>query len=344
MTPTIELESELLPSDLEFDRMRDDLLARLDEPARLDPPIHLAPRKRNRAKHASRAIGAGVLVAAAVAATLIVTNVTGPRGATAEAAEVLHGAALAAVGSSDPIVGPGQYLKVDTAEASMLFGDHAAVLTHQQVTLYVPSDRSDNWILVRRGLPAGTQYGDATSLIRDWEEPGADGHKYGDVVLRSAVAGHFASNPYPFAELAELPSTETALSNYLYSHVTGEQSKDQEVYGEIRQLLDYGLVPAKTRAAMYGVLADIPGVYLSQGKANLDGQTGVGISLLDSTGNYIQQIIIDPTTGLLIGTRDLDVTPAGKVPAGVSQDWTAVTTSVVDSAPTGPFATEQQPG
>ena len=337
MTPTIDIHSDLLPDELEFERMKLELFTRLDE------PVHVAPRRHRSTKR--RAFAASGLVAAAIVATLVVANVASPRGASAEAAEVLHSAAFASIHANDPFVGPGQYLKIETTEAALEFSDHAAYVSSQRVILWVPADRRDNWVQSRQQLPPGKQYGDASDSIReDFTGPRADGHKPGDVVLHQSAAGRFISYPLPFAELAALPDNPDALHDYLYSHVSGDQSKDQEVYGEIRQLLIYGLVPAKVRGAMYEVLAEIPGVYLSAGRANLAGRTGVGISLLDSSGNYIQQLIIDPMTGLMIGTRDLGINAAGTVPAGVSQDWTAVTTSVVDSAPTGPFLTELAPG
>jgi hypothetical protein len=346
MTQTIDLESELLPSAAVFYRMKLELLDRLDEaalvPVPVPAPVHLAPRKHRPVRR--RVIGASTLLAAAVIATLVATNIAGPHGATAEAAEVLHSAALASIHSSDPVVGPGQYLMVDTTEAAMDFGDHAAYVQPHRRLLYVPFDRDSYWVIGNQALPPGAQYGDASGLIKDYWGPRANGVPVGTLAYIHAQGGKFISAPLDIAEIAALPRDPDALHSYLYSHVTGQLSKDQEVWGEIYQLLIEGLVPANLRASMYDVLARIPGVYLAEGNANLDGRTGVGISFLDSTGIDIQQIIIDPKTGLVIGTRDLGVKAAGKVPAGVPLDWSAVTTTVVDSAPTGPFLKEHQPG
>jgi hypothetical protein len=342
MTQTTELESDLLPSVEVFERMKLELFDRLDEVALAPAPVHLVPRKHLPFRR--RAIGASALAAAAVVATLVATNIAGPHGATAEAAEVLHSAALASIHSSDPVVGSGQYLKVEMTEAAMVFGDHAAYLQPQRRLLYVPFARDCYWIIGGQALPPGAQYGDASALIKGYWGPRANGVPVGTLTYIHAKGGKFISHPLDIAEIAALPRNSDSLYSYLYAHATGQLSKDQEVWGEIDQLLIEGLVPANLRASMYDVLARIPGVYVAEGKANLDGRTGVGISLLDSTGSYIQQIIIDPKTGLLIGTRDLGVKSAGKVPAGISQDWTAVTTSVVDSAQTGPFLKEQQPG
>jgi hypothetical protein len=51
---------------------------------------------------------------------IVVADVVRPSGpgATAEAAEILNNAAAATIQTSDPVVGPGQYLKIDTTTSS----------------------------------------------------------------------------------------------------------------------------------------------------------------------------------------------------------------------------------
>ncbi len=44
-------------------------------------------------------------------------------------------------------------------------------------------------------------------------------------------------------------------------------------------------------------------------------------------------MIIDQATGQLIGEREILLEDVEGVPAGTAIEWTAVTTSVVDSAP-----------
>jgi len=93
---------------------------------------------------------------------------------------------------------------------------------------------------------------------------------------------------------------------------------------------------------MYEAIAHVPGVYISDAAVNLDGRTGVAISRKDPTRSYIDQIIIDPSTGLLIGLRSQRVEAEGFLPAGTVMSLTAVKTSVVGEAPAGPYR-EQQP-
>jgi hypothetical protein len=341
MTQTLDFPNDLMPDDDEFDRMKAQLFDRIEAEevaAQAPVPLHLAPRTlRGRTSRRTRWITVVSAAAAVAAGALIATNLGGPPAATAQAAEVLHGAALASIRYSDPVVAPGQFLRVETTEVGLGFSDTGAYEQPQRIVLYVPADRSGSWVESRQELQPGKQYGNATAVIADyWSHTGA-----GALRLYHGAQGDFGlfDESYDAANIAALPQDANQLHDYLYAHVTGELGKDEEVYSEIRDLLITGLVPAKLRAAMYDVVARVPGVYLAAGKANLDGKVGVGISRLDTSGGYIQQFIIDPSTGQLIGVRDLTVKPTGPVPAGVSEDWSSVTTSVVGSAPTGPWTT-----
>ena len=103
-----------------------------------------------------------VLIASAAAALLVggivVADVVRPNGpgATAEAAEVLNNAAAATIQTSDPVVGPGQYLKIETTE---LTGSGAQAadgsdVNWQETTggeVYVPADCEGEWVWNREG-------------------------------------------------------------------------------------------------------------------------------------------------------------------------------------------------
>jgi RNA polymerase sigma-70 factor (ECF subfamily) len=104
----------------------------------------------------------------------------------------------------------------------------------------------------------------------------------------------------------------------------------------IADTLRTGVVPAELRAALYKAVAGIPGVTITDNAVTLDGHTGIAFGREEKNG-IRQEIIIDPHTGMLVGEREVllrDGLLPG-VPAGESMGWTTVTTSVVDSAPTG---------
>ncbi|MBT2514617.1 hypothetical protein [Arthrobacter sp. ISL-30] len=71
-----------------------------------DSPIRLRRRVLVASAAAALLVGGGIVVADVV-------RLSGPA-ATAEAAEVLNNAAAATIQTSDPVVGPGQYLRVET--------------------------------------------------------------------------------------------------------------------------------------------------------------------------------------------------------------------------------------
>jgi hypothetical protein len=88
---------------------------------------------------------------------IVVADVVRPSsGATAEAAEVLNNAAAATIQTSDPLVGPSQYLKIDTTSvnaAGVSLGDPGKGgrspvewLDKSSDHLYVPADQTAEWI------------------------------------------------------------------------------------------------------------------------------------------------------------------------------------------------------
>ncbi|GAA3872402.1 hypothetical protein GCM10022381_14330 [Leifsonia kafniensis] len=347
MNTHTDLSSELIPDDAAFERMQQQLFDRIDAEEAFPIVQHVVPRasRKRLPKRAKRRRWVGLIAAAAVVGvttTLVVTGALGPRAATAEAAEFLRGAAAATITSADPVVGPGEYLAVETTEAAMSFSDGYAYEDSQRVVMYVPHDRAGHWVLERQWLSPGKIYGDAERAQADidsfWSATGRE-----DVKLFDAQGGKFIMfGDRSGAELAALPTDPDALLTYLYEHAQGSSSKDEAVFVRVADLLRDGLVPAPLRAAMYKAIAQVPGVYLSDAEVNLDGHTGVAISRKDPSRSYTDQIIIDPTTGLLIGMRSQLVEAEGLLPAGTVLTLTAVKTSVVGEAPAGPYR-EQKP-
>ncbi|MHA6670098.1 CU044_5270 family protein [Homoserinimonas sp. A447] len=334
--PTIE--SELLPSSSDFERMKADLFERIED-ADIRTVPHALPITMRKRPIVRRAIWAAIpaVAAAAIVATVISTTVFGSAGASAEAAEVLHKAASSTINSTDPVVGPGQFLKVESNQVALSFsGQDAAYEQPRSVTLYIPEDKSGTWLRGTQWLSPGENYGNAEPMIDEfWSDPNR-----GTLRLYEAEAGNFGGTQYDYAgEIAKLPRDADALLAYLYERAEGSASKEEAVFEKIRGLLTTGLVPAEVRRAMYTALAELPGVYLADRQANLDGRTGVAISRKEPSRPFVQQIIIDPATGLLIGDRMLTVEKWGPVPVGSTASWTAVTTSVVDALPAGPYST-----
>ena len=94
-----------------------------------------------------------------------------------------------------------------------------------------------------------------------------------------------------------------------------------------------GVIPADLRAALYQAAALIPGVTVMDREATLDGRTGISLGMETPGYKARKELIVDPSTGHLIGEREILLEDQGSIPAGTAVSWTAVTTTVVDSAP-----------
>ena len=296
-------------------------------------------------RHPVRWVGLGALGAGALAVALIATNVLGfagwRGGAEPAAADALQAAALAAVENSDPVVAPGQYLLVETdavygnttyTEA----GDYVSYLTMNRDKLYVPSDRADDWVWVRSFRePYASFNAEGKALAQksyDEEVAEADGVPE---LLRAPDAQFYGNSTVP--DFDALPRDPQQLLNYIYKVTAGGgNSADGAALGWIADTLRTGVAPADVRAALYEAAAGIPGVEITEQVANLDGRTGISIGRVESADNSRQDLIIDTQTGALIGERRVELTDEGwGFPAGTTTGFTAVRTSVVDSAPEG---------
>jgi hypothetical protein len=335
------------PSESALTRGREALIAGIA--AEPGPAAAASPPRRTR-RHGRRWAGAsvGVLGAAAVVTGLVVTNVLGfagwRGGAEPAAADALHAAALAAIETADPVVGEGQYLLVDTTAVygatTTPDGDtYVSYLTIANDQLYVPADRNGDWIWSRSLSEPYETFGPESERVAQarWEEAIAErGEDYRELV--QAPAGDFYSYPSPVGPtaLAALPRDPQELLNHIYRVTAGAgRSADGEALVFIADLLRQGAVPADVRAALYEAAAGIPGVEITEEQATLDGRSGIAIGRIETADNTRQDIIIDPTTGLFIGEREVRLEAGWGFPAGTVTAWTAVRTSVVDSAPTG---------
>ena len=301
-----------------------------------------------------------VSAAAALIAALVAVDVVGSDerpGATAEAAEVLNGAAAATITSSDPVLAPGQYLLIDT-KAVYSYGKYTeagefAWLVSQDSQLYVPADRSGEWVWNQEPSEP-VQFFDEASR-REAERMAAEEKIPGRVVAGAvppeernqpmrAAGGRFYDdtprltlNARPMEEvIATAPRDPEKLLEVVYDYQRNKGRGDtpyEEAFGTISDTLSTGVIPADLRAALYQAAALIPGVTVTDREATLDGRTGISLGMKTAGYNARQELIIDPATGQVIGEREVLLEDSGGIPAGTATTWTAVTTSVVDSAP-----------
>ena len=327
-------------------RGRNTVMTRIDSASRSEattdtraPDMVRPIRFRRRVLMASA--GAALLVGGIVVADVV--RPSGP-GATAEAAELLNNAAAATLLTSDPVVGPGQYLKIDTTAvyvASVALGDpgkggrSVEWLDKSSDQLFIPADHGAEWIWNREARIPTTFFS---------EEAKAEATKYlsgnpSTGELLRAPGGNFYGGPrllfagLPVEEgVKNLPRDPQALLDTIRKR--GKQGRPEaETLESIAAALRTGAVPADLRAALYKAAALIPGVTVVDKEANLDGKVGTAIGIDRPDRETRMDIIIDPATGLMIGEREVTLTAGETFPAGTATAWTSVQTSVVNSAP-----------
>lgn len=289
-----------------------------------------------------------VLLASAAAALLVggivVADVVRPSGsgATAEAAEVLNNAAAATIQTSDPVVGPGQYLKIDTTTrygGSSVSADGTQLFWQEKSggQVYVPADRDREWVWNREeSIPIEFSSEAAkTEATRLQEKTPTD-----MVGIQRAPGGAFNGGGQtiiggmPLDEAAGLPRDPQALLNLIQERTKGAgKTPEIKALGTITAALRTGVIPADLRAAFYKAAALIPGVTVADKQATIDGRTGVAIGIPSPDGGSRQETIIDPASGLLIGERNVLLKDFPGSPAGTIITWTSIRTSVVNDAP-----------
>ncbi|MBT2530725.1 CU044_5270 family protein [Arthrobacter sp. ISL-48] len=340
-------ESELAKSrarSLSF--LNSDAESKVDSASHLDlvTPLHTsfkANPMRIRRRIVMGSAAAAFLVGVIVAADVIMPD---RPGATAEAAEFLNDAAAATIRTSDPVVGPGQYLKIETtavygASTDAADGSHASWLEKTGSQVYIPADRDGEWFWNREdSVPFQFSSEAAKAAEAEIRKARPEGRSpYED---QRALKGAFYGNEptviigTPLSEAGSLPRDPRALLDLIFERTKGAgKSPEMEAFVTIADGLRTGVVPADLRAALYKAAALITGVIVADKQATVDGRTGIAIGMDIPGGGSRQDIIIDPTSGLVIGERDILVKDYPGEPAGTVMSWTSVRTSVVDSAP-----------
>jgi RNA polymerase sigma-70 factor (ECF subfamily) len=329
-------------------RGRNKLMARIGSTSRPETttgthaPAKVSPtRFRRRVLLASAA--AALLVSGIVAADVVLP---GQSGASAEAAEVLNNAAAATIQTSDPVVGPGQFLKIETtavygASSVAADGTQAAWLEKTGGQVYVPADRNGTWIWNREDRVPTTFFSEASKVaVAKMQKSLAKDAGPSLVGIQRAPRGAFYGseqtviNGIPLTKVSSLPKDPRALLNFIQERTRGAgPSPEMEALMTIADTLRTGIISADVRASLYKAAALIPGVRVVDKQATLNGKTGVAIGIQSPDGGARQEIIIDPATGLMIGEREVSLKATADFPAGTATAWTAVQTSVVSSAP-----------
>jgi len=327
------VHEESRPSEAAINEGRAALFAAVESGTSSHPPR--AARRR------VRIAGLGALAAGALTVALVLSNVVGLAGwrgsADAAAAAVLTDAAHAVARTADPVVGAGQFLRVDTTSVGTAFGESVDRVEgdyqyRDHGTLYIPADQSDEWTWVRYPSSLEATFGPRSEAVV------ANGAftSTSVEVLRAKNAQFYGSrNTF---EPDGWPRDPYLLLNRIYLSTVGTgPSPDGEALVFIADALRDGTVPADLRSAMLEAAAMIPGVTITDDEATLNGQLGVAIGRFEDGWGSRQEVIVDPVTGLLIGEREVLVTadPGSEIPVGTVLRWSSISTEVVDEVPAG---------
>jgi hypothetical protein len=297
----------------------------------------------------SRPATFALVAAVAVAALLVVGSIAlaGPgTGPSAQAATELDLAAVRIGSTDDPIVAAGQYLRIRTS-AAYIAGDAdngTSYLEPQVEDLYIPSDRDGVWVKQTVSVKPTVFFGGEPARAfadREWKDTVAAGvtQTVRAVGGNFPVAPEFGGGTLPVDDIATMSRDPKRLLDYLGDSLPRSEradtglARETDVFGHVVTLLESGTTPPDLRAALYRALALLPDVTITDHQSVLDGRRGTAFGLPRDGRKNQQEIIIDPTTGQFIGEREVLVKDYLGVPAGTPIEFTAVTASVVNSAP-----------
>lgn len=330
-------DTEPAPRALKAGGHGEDQYAHVDGAPKVVVPLPTRPRRFVR--RALLLSAAAAVLAGALVASDALNLGRGQAPAMAQAAEVLNHAADSTIKTADPAVGPGQYLKLDITESIIMtpesVGPDFRWNEREANQLYVPYDRSGEWILNLGPYEPFEYFGAASKeKVRDYyatqplkgPEPGRQIRGLAGKFLTGQTTSFGNLTP---EEEATIPQEPAALLTWIKAETKGT---DDGVWGFIADQLKSGLVPAKWRAALYRAAALVPGATVSEQQAALDGRTGTAVGRTDHDG-IRTDLIFDPESGLFIGQRVINEKGFGPIPAGTKTGWTAVKTSVANSVP-----------
>ena len=355
-----------LPAEV-MDRARQRLTEAMATSAEVVPLITSSDTAvdRRRRRFVLPAVAAAVLVLACIAVGVTVSGGGSPRPSTGVrvhreslAAAELERAAHLVADDSTPVPGPGEYLYTETDSATLVALNSGGNLTPPDVT---PST------MVRQSASSAPNPNapDAGATYRVWDETHAqswvDANDNGrasftfstsffspqdksvwqaagsppvDVVAGAPSTASLSASGFP--DVTGLPTDPQALLRTLESGAYGAPDDPSAAFSAVGELLqDPKDTSPALRSALYQAAALIPDTEALGTIADHAGQQGQGIGL--TKDGVRSELIVDPSSGQLLGTEDVALDPsdasealiqsARVVPAGTVVSWW----SVVDS-------------
>jgi hypothetical protein len=292
-----------------------------------------------------------LVAGALVAVPALWSNDSGPA---ASAAETLRRAAAATTGRTRPSANQYQYVAThswDLGSATTRTGKPLSVLFHNLDEVWIPADRSAEWLerratLDRQWLVGSEELakteGDGGLFAEDssmkerrgpcGDYPEVNPDLGGDPDWGKPCAARVGSWVKPNPRfLSSLPTSPQVLYDRLWSD--SRDDADTALSNAAAVLASPEASP-ELRSALYQALQNLPDLRVTEATANLNGQVGTALGLPGETTR--NDIIIDPESGRYIGTRWVLLQPGTDMweglPAGTRISFSAVDLAVVDHA------------
>jgi hypothetical protein len=292
------------------------------------------PARVGRRRRAWAGIGIGGLVAGTAVTAIVVGSVLAPVEApSASAAVVLREAAEVTLTTEALTPAPGQYIRISETWAQPMRGfvpeegteiDVTYTLSRTR-TLYVPADRSADWIEDSTDAEKITDVSEPewTSRIEEQELSGGEllpdivAHPGGRIMGGDGWQTHYY-HLSPMSRLYdEMPRDPEALLEWLATY----EPESGYPPPRLTEPVDFNLAPADLRAAMFQTMALLPGARV----ISEDGDFTTVAIPDGGESNWMETVTIDMRRGLMVGRGTLD-TPESRGSLDIS---------IVDSAPDG---------
>ncbi|MFK4788304.1 hypothetical protein [Microbacterium sp. ZW T5_56] len=276
---------------------------------------------------------AGALAVVGIVAGSVFAPVPSPDAAAAEVFLQAQESVLDGIGAADVTLEPGQYLRVEqvteqlTTDGSQsdVAAEKAGFLLRQVSVLYVPADRSEDWIVEADAAEVVALYGDdAEAFTANVLSEGLS-----QDVLTAYPEG--VRDGQPIDKYRDDYDTMPRDPDELLAWF-GTRAPESYVGFELTNALFQNLPPADIRAAMLGALARVPGYTLVSRDGNIAVVQEAPLSDGPEARNTL--LTIDTSTGQILSFTDVQRHPGNVVPADIPEQVITFTTSIVDEAPT----------
>ncbi len=342
-----------------------------------------APRVRVRTRRRGLIALAGTGAVAALAAGVLVVS-SGPSAEPAAAAVLRHTAGVAA-GASDQagvLPGPGQFLYSRTETREMQVWNTDGMVGSYGVKFYGKSEAFaalNSWELEEWRSADGTERsrwveGPPRFLSEAeksrWEEAGSPNPHEASPngfpgfhinELRPGVSDVEGKSNVGFRDFSAFPTEAKALRLAIEEErfpglsggpeTVGGSSTTGQVIAELWFILDQPDVTPELRAAVFGALAELPGIELNPSATDMIGRSGSALSYesTDATAygeagpGRRTEYIFDPATSAVLGRREILTDPSqvpwekGLAPGTVVREVAYLGSAIVDS-------THEKPG